>query len=468
MISSFAEWRQAVRPLLATHVPPEDIDLEDAYHGQPGLLSKPLPTATVKAPNVPREFLKLAEAAAQFRDPQRWNLLYRTLYRLTHGEPHLLRVDIDDDIRKLRLMEKAIHRDIHKMHAFVRFREIQTDRGLEYIAWHRPDHFIVEAATPFFARRFGAMRWAILTPERSAYWDLEQLRFGPGMPRTAAPEADELEGLWRTYYGSIFNPSRVNIRAMTLEMPSRHWATLPETDILTQLLREADSRVLTMIEKQAPSALPFVPPSREIEQLAYAARGCQGCTLYQHATQTVFGAGPKAARVMLVGEQPGDQEDQQGVAFVGPAGQLLDRALADAALDRSQFYVTNAVKHFKFTREGKRRIHEKPSGVEISACRPWLEAEFAAVQPELIVCLGATSAQSLMGRDFRITAERGRLFPHRWARGLMATIHPSAILRMPESRQPEEYDRLVEDLRQIPAYLENGRMLPALNDGQIL
>ena len=221
MIYNFAEWRKAARTLLAAHTPPEDVDLIDGNMGQPGLLDDALPTPAGPSPTVPKEFLSLAETAAQFRDPQRWNLLYRALYRLTHGEPHLLRVDIDDDIRQLRLMEKAIRRDIHKMHAFVRFREVQTERGLEYIAWHRPDHDIVEAATPFFARRFGAMRWAILTPDRSAYWDLEQLRFGPGMPRTAAPVADDLEALWCTYYGSIFNPSRLNICASEKVPPHR-------------------------------------------------------------------------------------------------------------------------------------------------------------------------------------------------------------------------------------------------------
>jgi len=455
VIENFADWRQQARMLLAADTPPERVDLVDAAFGQPGLLEAQISEPSGKPPAVPREFLALAETAALYRDPERWNLLYRVLFRLTHGEPYLLRVEVDDDIRQMRLMEKAIRRDIHKMHAFVRFREIHTKRGLEYVAWHRPDHDIVEAATPFFARRFGAMRWAILTPDRSAYWDLEELRFGPGMPRAAAPAADDLEGLWRTYYGSIFNPSRANLRAMTAEMPVRHWATLPETDILTSLLREADGRVLTMIEKQAPSAQPFVPPSRDVRELAHAARGCQGCSLYQHATQTVFGEGPPKARVMMVGEQPGDQEDLAGHPFIGPAGKLLDRAMAEAQIDRTKLYVTNAVKHFKFTARGKRRIHGKPNGIEISACRPWLEAEMAAVEPELIVCLGATAAQSLMGRDFRIGQERGVLYPHRWAKGLMATIHPSAILRMPDqARQTDEYKLLVHDLSLIPQYLE--------------
>lgn len=150
----------------------------------------------------------------------------------------------------------------------------------------------------------------------------------------------------------------------------------------------------------------------------------------------------------MVGEQPGDEEDHKGHPFVGPSGRLLSKAMYQAGLDREKIYVTNAVKHFKFVERGKRRIHAKPNGIEISACKPWLEAELTAIEPELVVCLGATAAQSLMGRDFRITAERGRFFPHPWAKQLVATVHPSAILRLPE-RYEEEYDLFVRDLRSI-------------------
>ncbi len=375
------------------------------------------------------------------------SLLRRVRHRLTHGEPHLLRVDIDDDVRTLHLMEKAIRRDMHKMTAFVRFREVRTDEGLHYIAWHRPDHNIVRATAPFFVRRFGSMRWSILTPRESAYWDTRELRFGPGAERSSAPQDDELEDLWRAYYASIFNPARLNLRAMTAELPVRHWNTLPEAHILNDLLRTADSRVSAMIQKQAPSAKPWVPETRNLQVLGNTLPACEGCALYRFATQAVFGEGPPDARIVMVGEQPGDQEDREGRPFIGPAGKLLDRALADAGVDRSTVYVTNAVKHFKFVERGKRRIHDKPSGTEVSACRPWLEAELTAIQPELIVCLGATAAQSLMGRDFRVTADRGRLLPTRWAKNLLATIHPSAILRMPEpDRQKQEYDLFVRDL----------------------
>ncbi|HTU44171.1 MAG TPA: UdgX family uracil-DNA binding protein [Bryobacteraceae bacterium] len=196
------------------------------------------------------------------------------------------------------------------------------------------------------------------------------------------------------------------------------------------------------------SALPWVPVTSDLTALADAARGCRGCDLYAHATQVVFGEGPRDSKVVMVGEQPGDDEDRKGHPFVGPSGRLLSKAMHEAGLDREKIYVTNAVKHFKFVERGKRRIHAKPTGIEISACRPWLEAELTAIEPELVVCLGATAAQSLMGRDFRITVERGKFFPHRWAKELVATVHPSAILRAPE-RYDEEYDLFLRDLRLI-------------------
>jgi len=203
-----------------------------------------------------------------------------------------------------------------------------------------------------------------------------------------------------------------------------------------------------MVKTQKTSAAPWVPQTNDVSQLRAAAPACRGCDLYKHATQVVFGEGPQDSKVVMVGEQPGDEEDQKGHPFVGPSGRLLSKAMQEAGLDREKIYVTNAVKHFKFLERGKRRIHAKPSGIEISACQPWLEAELAAIEPELVVCLGATAAQSLMGSAFRITAQRGKFFPHRWAKELVATVHPSAILRMPE-RFDEEYDLFLKDLRVI-------------------
>ncbi|MDQ6699363.1 MAG: UdgX family uracil-DNA binding protein [Acidobacteriota bacterium] len=464
--ASYQDWRDKARIYLRNRVSPGQLMWRDAHDDQTALEglfdTASRPAAAGPAPRVPKKFIELAGAVACFRDPERWNLLYRVVYRLTHGAPHLLEIEVDDDIRKLLLMAKSVGRDIHKMTAFVRFRRIERDGAEEFVAWHRPDHLIVDRAAPFFVRRFGSMRWAILTPDRSAYFDTEQLRFGPGLPRSEAPQADVLEDLWRAYYASMFNPARVKVKAMKAEMPIRHWATLPEAQLIPDLLGAADRRVTHMSEKQPTSARLFIPPDAEIDELRSAASQCRACRLCEQATQTVFGEGPANARVMMVGEQPGDHEDLQGRPFVGPAGQLLDRALRDAEIDRAALYMTNAVKHFKFHRDGKRRIHEKPRGVEIAACKPWLDAEISAVRPELLVCLGSTAAQSLIGRDFQVTRERGVFFPRASGQTLLATIHPSAILRMPDAaRKEDEYRQFVEDLKSVKQRMTTSQRLPS-------
>jgi uracil-DNA glycosylase len=195
-----------------------------------------------------------------------------------------------------------------------------------------------------------------------------------------------------------------------------------------------------------PTAKPFVPEGGTLQQLHRAAQQCRGCELYRTATQVVFGEGLASARVVLVGEQPGDREDLAGRPFVGPAGALLDRALDDAGIVRADAYITNAVKHFKFEKRGKRRINKKPSGVEVAACTPWLEAELAIVRPELIVCLGATAAHSVIGSGHRLLEQRGQFFPHPLAEAVTATVHPSAILRSPDPARRRDYQAFVNDL----------------------
>jgi DNA polymerase len=191
----------------------------------------------------------------------------------------------------------------------------------------------------------------------------------------------------------------------------------------------------------------FLPRSGGLTALRTAAADCRGCSLYRNATQTVFGDGPRSAEVVLVGEQPGDQEDRQGRPFVGPAGKLLDRALSDAGIDRRKVYITNVVKHFKFAPRGKRRIHKRPSAEEVRACAPWFRAELQAVKPTAVVALGATAAQDLFGRSFRVTKERGKRLDSELAPVVMATIHPSAILRADDEDREHEYERFVADLR---------------------
>jgi DNA polymerase len=197
------------------------------------------------------------------------------------------------------------------------------------------------------------------------------------------------------------------------------------------------------------TAAELIPERGGLPKLREAAAGCTACDLWKSGTQTVFGEGQSGAEVMLVGEQPGDQEDRQGRPFVGPAGRILDQAIAEAGIDRSKAYVTNVVKHFKWKAKGKRRIHAKPNWSEISACRPWLDAELAAVKPRVLVCLGATAAQALLGRSFRVTKERGRPVESDLAESVVATIHPSAILRMEDDEREEEMRAFVDDLKVV-------------------
>ena len=209
-----------------------------------------------------------------------------------------------------------------------------------------------------------------------------------------------------------------------------------------------------MIKAVFEGAQPFFPARRSLRVLREASRRCQGCDLYLHATQTVFGEGAASARIVFVGEQPGNDEDLQGRPFVGPAGRILNRAIEEAGLDRSEVYVTNVVKHFRFEERGKRRIHKKPTTSEVTACEPWLEAEVALVKPQIIVCLGATAAQALLGNQFRLTQQRGTPIAHPWAEHVVATVHPSSILRAPDAdRRHAEYARLVADFKVVRSLL---------------
>ncbi len=210
------------------------------------------------------------------------------------------------------------------------------------------------------------------------------------------------------------------------------------------------------------TAAPLIPSHPTLEKLREAAAGCKACDLWKSGTQTVFGEGSRHAKVMFVGEQPGDQEDLQGRPFVGPAGRVLDKALEIAGIDRSDVYVTNAVKHFKWEPRGKRRIHKKPRQLEITACRPWLEAEIAVTKPEVVVCLGATAAQSLLGPKFKVTERRGEVIPSILAPFLVATVHPSSILRAPdEEARQEAMTAFVDDMKTIADVLRKKGLLRA-------
>jgi len=461
---TFDAWRDAVRPLLSAGTLPGAVDLADSASGVTDSLfaSEPLLSnaGSDSGPAyVPRSFIDRAKIVACHSSAERWNLLYRILFRLQSNR-NLMKLDVDDDIAAFRRLEHQVKRDLHKMHAFVRFRKVEDESGEHFIAWYEPAHHVLPLAAPFFTERFAIMNWAILTPDSSVQWDPDgkRLTFGPGVRRERAPQMDDFEDLWRTYYSSIFNPARTNLNAMRSEMPVRYWKNLPELHSLPKLLSEADGRVQTMLARQPKvTAASFLPQTRTLPVLLQAIYACEGCELYRCATQPVFGRGPSNARLMFIGEQPGDEEDRSGEPFIGPAGRLLNTLLTEANIDRTSTYVTNAVKHFKFTEKGKRRLHENPRASEIFACRPWLLAELESVRPELVVCLGATASKSLFGSSFGVMRERGKLLSSPYADRVIATLHPSAILRALDPGRAEQIrSMLLSDLKLASATLASG------------
>jgi uracil-DNA glycosylase len=254
---NFPQWQQAARGALSASRAPEEIFWHEQSADQPLLGIAPeiesvMPTATSSA-RVPKEFLSMAKRVACHADPERWGLLYRVLWRLTHGEPHLLQIVVDPDVRRLQEMDKAIRRDVHKMRAFVRFRAVSHEGVEWYVAWFEPQHHIVELNAPFFVDRFAGMCWSILTPDVCVHWDRSNLSFTAGGLKTAAPTEDVTEALWLRYYSHIFNPARVKVHAMQAEMPKKYWENLPEAAVIPALLRDAPKRVEAMIKKSRSS-----------------------------------------------------------------------------------------------------------------------------------------------------------------------------------------------------------------------
>ena len=343
--------------------------------------------------SVPAAYVRLAENVVCHRDPERFALLYELLWRITHGERELLSIASDPLVHRLQRMEKSVRRDMHKMTAFLRFRRVEAEDGEHFIAWFEPEHFILRRDRGLLRRPL--RRDALVDPHaagRAALGRQGTDRVSAGVSHKDAPASDALEDWWRTYYRATFNPARANLDAMRAQMPKKYWHNMPETDLIPGLLAEADARTRRDGGAGADRAAPRerhrdAASTRSPRRTSAASRPrarppkhCERCPLYKHATQTVFGEGPAHAPVVFVGEQPGDQEDLAGKPFVGPAGQMFDRALAEAGIDRTRVYVTNAVKHFKFEPRGKRRIHQKPNNNEIDACRWWLDNELAPDQ----------------------------------------------------------------------------------------
>lgn len=470
-VPTFEDWRAAARNMLAVLAKPEEVIWRT--EGESDLfICAPTPNLRPVTPIfVPRAFIEVARKAALNSDPQRFALLYRVLWRLQQNRA-LLEDAADKDVAQLDALAKAVRRDEHKMHAFVRFREVESENGPRYVAWFEPQHHIVEETADFFVRRFAGMSWSIITPEASAHWDGEALRIGPGGKRRDVPVDDARDEDWRIYYESMFNPARLKVAAMKREMPKHYWRNMPETERIPDLIKSASMRTRDMIAaepttprkragaahaKIAPEDLParlghvagHQEPPASLKDLQRALQGCRACPLWRDATQAVPGEGVSDQPLLaLVGEQPGDQEDLAGRPFVGPAGKVLDRALEAASIERGEMFITNAVKHFKHEPSGKRRLHRRPNAGEVEICRWWVVNELQLVRPRLVIALGATALQSLSTYRGTLENARSQTLQTREGAALRATIHPSYLLRLPDQdAKDEQFARFVADLK---------------------
>jgi len=411
-------WRSATRALVLAGVPPDEVRWTVRAHADDA--SSELPGGAGGF-NVARALVDIAAIAFQAREPDRFALLYRLVWRANAGERLAGRPD-DPDLRRVQRLAHAVRAEAHRMRTLVRFLPVEADR---YLGWYVPAHYVLDANAQLMARRFPEVTFSILTPDGSAHCQDGVASFGAGHAGIADDAA--LETWWAAHGETLLRESGAG-------------ASVPEAEALDEVPRPPDR----------PPIGPVVLPRHADPQLVEAmdeAGDCRRCHLHEAATQTVFGEGPADAPVMFVGEQPGDQEDVIGRPFVGPAGQIMDRAMEEAGIDRRSVYITNAVKHFKFTPRGRRRIHQTPEAPEIQACRFWLDVEQVRLRPKLLVLMGGTAARAVMGRQVTITRERGR--PIRLEDGQMAfvTVHPSFLLRVPdEEAKAREYRAFVRDL----------------------
>ncbi len=430
-------WRAATRAHVLAGTPPETLTWSIGATTADPRPEGPFPQAGGSF-GVPRALVALAAQAIQARAPDRFDLLYRLVWRAQAGEPVLEQRD-DPELSRARRLALAVRAEAHRMRTHLRFLALLHPTPTLYLGWYVPAHFVLEANAQLLARRFAAQRlaapslavarFAILTPDASAHWDGTNLHFGPGLAATLVPNDVALAAQWRDYGPDILAAARIG-------------TAIPQAEALDEDPRPPDRPPI------GPVVLPFQRDSALIAA-AEDASACRRCPLGDKATQTVFGEGPAGAALLFIGEQPGDQEDIIGRPFVGPAGQILDRALEEAGIDRRTIYITNAVKHFKFTPRGTRRIHQTPEAPEIQICRFWLDVERVQQRPRLTVLMGATAARAILGRPVTIGRERGRAFRLPDGTQGFITVHPSFLLRVPdEDSRAREYAAFVADLRE--------------------
>ena len=442
-----------MRGLVARRAPPAEVSW--CAVGEADLFGEAARGTEGAAPvALPRALGELIRLVVCHSDRERYALLYAAIWRVLHGERALLDVQSDPLVHRLEGMAKSVRRDLHKMHAFVRFRETHDPDGTErFVSWFEPEHFIVGATAGFFVERFPSFVWSILTPKGSLHWDRATLTVGPSAQQSDAPQTDGFEAAWRCYYENVFNPARLNPKAMRQHMPEKYWRNLPEAASIAGLVQQAPARAREMIAREAAerekrdplkavAAMAEQGPQslEELNRLIAASE-----PLTPGADRAVLGEGPMEPAIAFVGEQPGDQEEREGRPFIGPAGQLFDRALGEAGIDRAGVYVTNAVKHFKYEPRGQKRLHKRPNPGEVKRYRWWLQRELSFVRPKLVVAMGGTALLGLTGKSLSVLRSRGPVSFD----GLSgyATVHPSYLLRLPDgAAQREAYAAFRDDL----------------------
>jgi DNA polymerase len=413
-------WRQAARGYILAGIEPGELTW--SVGGEPPSLPEADGTF-----HVPRALISLASVAIQARDAERFGLLYSLVWRAHIGERPLEDAE-DPDLALVRRMALAVRADAHRMRTHMRFLPLRAHQPIRFLGWYEPAHFVLQANAQLISRRFPNMTLSIVTPDGSAHWDGSSLLFGAGLYQAADDEA--LQAWWENHGSTVLAEATSEV-------------SVPAAEELDEVPRPPDRPAL------GPVVL-HTRPDPDLLRTARDAGQCRRCPLYEPATQTVFGEGPADAPVMLVGEQPGDQEDTIGRPFVGPAGQIMDRAMEQAGIDRRTVYVTNAVKHFKFTPRGKRRIHQTPEVPEIHACGFWLDIERVKLRPRLLVLMGASAARAVLGRAVTISRERGRPILMPDGQTVFVTVHPSFLLRVPDAAaKAREYEAFVRDLTAI-------------------
>jgi uracil-DNA glycosylase len=433
-------WRQASRRLVLAGIEPARV--EWSVGGTAEDMSE-----VTGSFHLPRTLVTLASVAIQARDPDRFGLLYSLVWR-THAGEKVLEDPEDPDLSLARRLALAVRADAHRMRTNMRFLSVKDSDTAErdgpnggltektsprLLGWFEPAHYVLPANAQLMARRFADLMFSIVTPDGSAHWDRTVLRFGAGLRH--ARDDETLEAWWQAH--------RTRVLRDAVEGTS-----VPEAEDLDEVPRPPDRPALGPVVMRS-------DPDPALIRAAKDASTCRRCPLYEPATQTVFGEGPAGAAAMFVGEQPGDQEDTIGRPFVGPAGQMMDRAMEEAGIDRRTVYVTNAVKHFKFTPRGKRRIHQTPETPEIQTCAFWLDVERVHVRPRLLILMGATAARAVLRRPVTISRERGRPLRTEDGQTVFVTVHPSYLLRVPDAAaKAREYAAFVSDLKTIRTLIE--------------